>query len=118
MHRKKDGKEYWVFPGGHTEENETPEETLRREIWEESSLRVTKVYRMYPYTHDSNGIRECFFTCEVEAGEPRVHSSGTEKNTRRDRYNPEWVAMSKAKKLTNLYPEAIKRDLLRLYENQ
>ena len=30
----------WGFPKGHMENNETPEQTARREIWEETGLRV------------------------------------------------------------------------------
>ena len=30
----------WVQPGGHIEENETPEETAIREVYEETGLRV------------------------------------------------------------------------------
>lgn len=116
MHRKKDGEEYWVFPGGHTEEGERPEGTLKREIWEEASLNVTKIGKMYPYTH-LNGIRECFFECEVEEGEPKLHTSGTEKNTDNDWYNPEWTEISKAKKLEKLYPAPIAHKFLELYGN-
>ena len=28
----------WVFPGGKIEENETPEEAAKREVWEETNL--------------------------------------------------------------------------------
>jgi 8-oxo-dGTP diphosphatase len=40
MHRKKEGREYWVFPGGSVEEGETPEEAVIREIMEELSLKA------------------------------------------------------------------------------
>lgn len=116
MHRKKDGEEYWVFPGGHTEEGETPEETLKREIWEEVSLNITRIGKIHPFRHQ-NGI-ECFFECEVEEGEPKIHTSGNKKNTDNDWYNPEWVELSKAKKLENLYPQPITLKFLELYENK
>jgi len=116
MHRKKDGEEYWVFPGGKVEEGETPEETLTREIWEELSLKVTKTEKMYPYTN-KKGMSECFFVCEVENGEPKIHPSGTEKNTEIDWYNPEWIELSKAKMLEKLYPEPLAQKFLELYEN-
>lgn len=111
MHRKKDGKEYWVFPGGHTEIGETPEQTIRREVWEELSLKITKIKGQYPYTHGVSGANECFFVCEVGDGEPKIDPSGTEKITETDWYQPKWVNLSWAKKLDNLYPEAIKRRL-------
>ena len=37
LHRYKNGMDYFVFPGGHIEKHETPEETVLREIKEEAS---------------------------------------------------------------------------------
>lgn len=49
MHRiKKENdinKDKWVGIGGHFEDNESPEECLLREVWEETGLRLNK-YRL------------------------------------------------------------------------
>jgi 8-oxo-dGTP pyrophosphatase MutT (NUDIX family) len=41
---KQRGKEHWVPPGGHIEENETLAEALDREVFEETGLRAHWVY--------------------------------------------------------------------------
>jgi 8-oxo-dGTP pyrophosphatase MutT (NUDIX family) len=42
----------WVQPGGHMEENETPEETALREAYEETGLRIDLVGERFPRESD------------------------------------------------------------------
>lgn len=106
MHRRKNGEEYWVFPGGHIEKNETPEEAMKREVWEELSLKVIKLSNPHSYIHKF-GTKECYFNCEVEEREPKLHPSGNEKSNPEDWYNPEWVDLLFARKLEKLYPSRV-----------
>jgi 8-oxo-dGTP diphosphatase len=70
MHRRKDGREYFVLPGGHVEEGETVEETVVRELYEETGLHVRiqrELARLYNPFDESEHV---YFHVEAEAGEP------------------------------------------------
>lgn len=73
MHRKnvikrKNFREYYTFPGGGLEENETLEEGVKREIKEEFGINVKVIKKLYEMYSEKFNQREYFFLCEYESG--------------------------------------------------
>jgi len=112
IHRKKEGREYWVFPGGNIEKNETKEQAIKREVLEETSLKVTDCVYSFDYI-DENKETHPVFLCKVEKGKPRLGGPELEKHSNSDWYHPEWIKLEVAINL-NIYPDEGKRVIVNL----
>lgn len=112
MHRRKNGEEYFVLPGGGVEEGETPEEAVKREVYEETGLNSKDIKTAFDVIDADNKLIHLFYI-EVGSGTPELTGEEKDKNCENDWYNPEWFSLSILKK-PNVYPaQAI--DLLRKY---
>ena len=62
----------WEFPGGKVENNETPEECIIREIWEELRVEIEIVNPLIPvdYEYPGEAIRLIPFLCNITEGNP------------------------------------------------
>lgn len=70
IHRKRDGLEYWVTPGGKVEKGESLEEAVIRELREEVGIEVDvgeKVLRVTNRAYDEDNEQH-FFLCTHRAG--------------------------------------------------
>ncbi|WP_186445742.1 (deoxy)nucleoside triphosphate pyrophosphohydrolase [Paenibacillus cremeus] len=69
------GKRYkynkWEFIGGKVEEDETPEEALRREVIEEIGCEVKVGDMVKDVQHDN--IRLLTYMCDIELGKPVLY---------------------------------------------
>ena len=65
-----DYKDGWEFPGGKMEVGETPEEALKREIWEELETRIVveRLVKTVEYDYPLFHLTMHCFWCYVESG--------------------------------------------------
>ena len=63
-------KDWWEFPGGKMEEGETPEQALKREIWEELDTRVAveRLVQTVEWDYPAFHLTMHCYLCHVESG--------------------------------------------------
>lgn len=63
-------KDYWEFPGGKMEPDETSEEALRREIWEELETRIVveRLVETVEWDYPAFHLTMHCYLCHVESG--------------------------------------------------
>lgn len=57
----------WEIPGGHLEPGETPEETARRELWEETGALESDIHPVCLYSFSDFGV---LFYADIQSLEP------------------------------------------------
>ena len=66
-----DWKDWWEFPGGKIEPGETPEQALKREIWEEleTLIVVERLVQTVEWDYPKFHLTMHCFLCHVENGD-------------------------------------------------
>ncbi|MBI2626836.1 MAG: NUDIX domain-containing protein [Parcubacteria group bacterium] len=119
MHRKRHGDDFYVFPGGRLEDDETVEQALVREMKEEVSLDIInfkKLFQLKNQLKDEYGgyypgySEEEYFLIESFLGDPVLGGPEKEKMNDQNQYYLEWTDLSKINQIESLYPkEAINK---------
>ena len=110
MHRIKEGKEYYVFPGGHMREGEKPLETAIREIEEETTIKAKDMrlaFESTNYVKPKKVLKDYFFVGYWKSGEPILSGEESRSNDKSNFYEPMWIPIKKISELT-LYPAMAK----------
>ena len=106
-------RDYYVVPGGKMELNESEEETVKREIFEELGIYVRVGIRLLEIYNDFDDSIQIFYECEYVNG---ILGTGTGPEfTNHDEYYGEYIIeIIKYENLEkiNLVPEEIKAYLL------
>ena len=66
MYREFDDRKFYVFPGGGMEGNETEEECVIREVYEEFGISIKPIKKVYVYETEKS--IEYFYLCEWISG--------------------------------------------------
>lgn len=107
MYREISGRIFYTFPGGGTEGNETEEECVKREVFEEFGIVVRPIKKVY--TYESQKSIEHFFLAEWLSGEFGT-GQGEEYQENRNNgvYVPKLIVISKIPNLPLMPPEVAK----------
>jgi 8-oxo-dGTP pyrophosphatase MutT (NUDIX family) len=108
IHRKKNGLEYYVFPGGHRRQGEEGVVALPREIFEETNIKVTNLKPAFEFKDYLANNTDYYYLCEWQKGEkPELVGEEKTRNSNENFFEPLWVETEKISQL-NILPSFAK----------
>jgi 8-oxo-dGTP pyrophosphatase MutT (NUDIX family) len=117
--RVKPDREYFIFPGGGLDKDESFEEAVRREVKEELCLDVEKCHFLFSIenlgvpefiTVHTGHRNEHYFLIDKYVGNPEIGGPEKERATEHNQYHIVWLSMEEFTELPNIFPrEGVKR---------
>ncbi|MDF7682168.1 NUDIX domain-containing protein [Lactobacillus sp. ESL0679] len=114
IHRLKNGRDYWVVPGGGAEGQETPTQTAIREIYEELQMVLAPdgLYQLFVLQEKE---REVFFYAEAtQVTTPDISGEEAERASATNVYLPTWVKVNNLPQ-TNLMPPEVSGKIVKFF---
>jgi 8-oxo-dGTP diphosphatase len=109
MHRIKDGRDYFVFPGGGVEKDESVESAVVREMKEELNLDI-KIDKLL-FQIENQEREEFYFLVKEFSGDIQISGEEKERMNVNNQYHPTWFNLMEITELPNLYPEEAKHKI-------
>lgn len=103
--------DYWVVPGGTLEKNETPLDTAKREIIEETGLICEPNKKIKPII--INGTKdEIYYFAEADSNKVNLGGPELKINSAQNNYLLKWISFKDIQKI-NLLPPVLKKELVK-----
>ena len=117
IERHRAGLHYFVFPGGGTNDGETPEQAAIREAMEELGIEVA-VRQKIAEIQFGQKSRQIYFLVEQVGGEfgtgvGEEYTDSDPNNSEEGIYTPTWMPIDELPLHQNIYPESVARQVLR-----
>lgn len=110
IHRFKKGREYYALPGGHIKTGELKEDTVIREVKEETNLDIEIDQLLWTLT-DSNNSKHYFFLVKKFSGDLQLGGPERIRNSEENKYILEWHELKNMPNLP-IVPEDLKQKLI------
>lgn len=96
MERWRPGHHYFSIPGGGIEAGEVAEQTVVREISEETGCQVEVIRQLYELDLP-DGTQHCVFLCKYISGEPHLPADAPEvlQSDKDNVFKPGWLPVDK-----------------------
>ena len=116
IERYRDGKHYFVFPGGGADKDETPEQAAVREMKEETGLQVI-VKKLVAVIHFELSTQYYYLakytSGEYGTGEGEEYTDADPDDPTEGIYNPIWMPVEELSVHESIYPVDIKELVLK-----